>query len=638
MTSTITPFIVLIEQRRLKDLGLRILGTLLLLAALACAHTAHGQTLPNKISADLQAAMRSTSAPQVNWAKDFNSTRYFKVVLVSNSTDPDLTALRSAVLASGGSVYMRYVSAPALAVMLPLGQIGVIAARPDVTSIAPNRLTARTSSALEFATGAMNLRSYSAGSYTGLDGTGVGIAVLDSGVEKYHKSLLAADGKTLRVKAAVNMQNANNPTIMGFKDWAPGIDVSASLYPGSATMVKFEKGVDNLGTNRPDLYGHGSFVASIAAGRGSYQANDSSGIAPNANLVDVQVLNGSGVGQLSDVLAGIDWVIYHAKQYNIRIINLSLATDSTQSWQTDPLCIAVRAASAAGITVVVAGGNFGQTPTGAERFGTISSPGNDPTVITVGSVNTKGTAARSDDTVNHFSSRGPTRGAAIDANGVRRADNLLKPDLVAPGNKIVGELGTDASGAGGSWNYLARSYSVLSSPFGGANQPKLQTLMTLSGTSVAAPAVSGTVALMLQANPGLTPPLVKAILQYSAQPIAGANLLQQGAGLLNVDGAVKLARSLRSDIRTAVESGTMAAGASLLAANAALPLPSSSINGQTFNWSRIVYAGGNQILTGNALFTQFQPIWDPRIVWARGAARRATVETRLLLTLLLSKS
>ena len=194
MTSTITPFIVLIEQRRLKDLGLRILGTLLLVAALAWTHTAHGETLPNKISADLQAAMRLTGAPKVTWAKDFNGTRYFKVVLVSNSIDPDLTALRSAVLASGGSVYMRYVSAPALAVMLPIGQIGVVAARADVTSVAPNRLTARTSSALEFATGAMNLRTYSAGNYTGLDGTGVGIAVLDSGVEKHHKSLLAADG------------------------------------------------------------------------------------------------------------------------------------------------------------------------------------------------------------------------------------------------------------------------------------------------------------------------------------------------------------------------------------------------------------------------------------------------------------
>ena len=85
----------------------------------------------------------------------------------------------------------------------------------------------------------------------------------------------------------------------------------------------------------------------------------------------------------------------------------------------------------------------------------------------------------------------------------------------------------------------------------------------LSGTSISAPVVTGTVALMLQANPGLTPPLIKAILQYSAQPIAGANLLEQGAGLLNVDGAVRLAKALRTDIASAVAAGTISAGANL---------------------------------------------------------------------------
>ena len=88
--------------------------------------------------------------------------------------------------------------------------------------------------------------------------------------------------------------------------------------------------------------------------------------------------------------------------------------------------------------------------------------------------------------------------------------------------------------------------------------------MDLSGTSIASGTVSGAAAVLLQANPGLTPPLVKAILQYTAQPIAGANLLQQGAGLLNVDGALSLAGALRTDLASAIERGGIAAGASRL--------------------------------------------------------------------------
>ena len=100
---------------------------------------------------------------------------------------------------------------------------------------------------------------------------------------------------------------------------------------------------------------------------------------------------------------------------------------------------------AAGITVVAAAGNFGQSADGAQIYGTISSPGHEPSVITVGSANTKGTAARTDDSVNFFSSRGPTRGVVRRYGGVRQIDNLLKPDLVAPGNRMLGALATDSA-------------------------------------------------------------------------------------------------------------------------------------------------------------------------------------------------
>ncbi len=623
----LTLFIVLIE-RRLRRVPVVAMTALLLGTSLLGLRPAHAQIASSKIAADLQLAIAAPTTPRLSWAKDVGGIRMVKVLVISSGTDPDLVALRADVVARGGAVYFRYVSVAALSAMLPAHQVAAIAARSDVQGVSPNPLTARTASTLESITGALNtsVRTYSnATTYSGLDGTGVGIAVLDSGIEEHHSNMFGLDGKTTRVKAAIDFQKVGDATALGLKDWAAGVDASASLYPGSKTMANYEAKINSSANNRPDLFGHGTHVASVAAGRGYYQANDSTGIAPNANLFDVKVLDANGYGQMSDVIAAIDWVIYHAKEHNIRVMNLSLAADSTESWQTDPLARAARSAVAAGITVVVAAGNFGRDSNGAERFGTVSSPAHDPSVITVGSANTKGSAVRSDDSVNLFSSRGPTRGAYVDAAGVRRIDNLLKPDLVAPGNKIVGALATDKAGAGGSWNYLAKTYGELSTPYGGNGQNGKVALMNLSGTSIAAPAVAGTVALMLQANPGLTPPLIKAILQYSAQPIVGANLLQQGAGLVNVDGAVRLAQALRTDLKAAVEAGTITSATSLLAAGKTMPLTSSTINGQTFNWSRIVYAGGNQIVSGDALFTKFQPLYDHRLVWASNVARRHTV-------------
>src|SRR4029077_7176751 len=111
-----------------------------------------------------------------------------------------------------------------------------------------------------------------------------------------------------------------------------------------------------------DRYGHGTHVASVAAGSArSYGPTipDTTGIAPGASVYDVKVLDDSGAGTLSDALQGIQWVIYHAREYNIKVLNVSLAASSPETWLTDPLCVAVRSATAAGITVVVAAGNYG---------------------------------------------------------------------------------------------------------------------------------------------------------------------------------------------------------------------------------------------------------------------------------------
>jgi len=619
----LTRYIVLIESRVRAAFWALVAMSLLAMLCGPLAAQAQGNA-SNKVASDLREAMHSIAAPKHHWAKDLAGGRYVRALIVSSSADPELTDLRSHVLAVGGSVYMRYMSVSALSVLLPANRIDEIAQRRDVQSISPNRLTTRTASALEMATGAADLRSASSGP-AGLDGTGVGIAVLDSGVAASHRNFLDASGRSSRVVRAVDFQKAGDATS---RLWRPGIDVSASLYQGGDDgrgMSMFERLISADHSKIADPFGHGSHVASIAAGSGHYQSVDSTGVAPNANIFDVKVLDAAGNGELGDVLAGIDWVIYHAREHNIRVLNVSLASDSSESYITDPLCRAVRSAVASGITVVVAAGNYGKDANGAEVYGTISSPGNDPSVITVGSANTHGTPQRSDDSVNFFSSRGPTRGAYVDASGVSHVDNLLKPDLVAPGNKIVGVLASDRQGSVEGFSYLPRTFPGLAAPYGGTAQPKLKQLMNLSGTSVSAPVVSGAVALMLQANPGLTPPLVKAILQYSAQPIPDANLLQQGAGLLNVEGAVKLAGALRSDLASAIESGSIAAGAPMLAPGKTMPSPVSRINGADVPWSRIVFAGGSHVLSGPTLFDQYQSIYDPRLVWVRDSAQRYDV-------------
>jgi serine protease AprX len=435
-----------------------LLATLAVASAAACggawAQTTDAQAKA-KLAPDLVAAMHGTKVLNLPWLREVDGEVLVKVLVLARSDDASLAPLRQAVLAMGGTVYYNYLSIRGVSVMLPATRLLDLARRDDVESVSPNRPAMRTASLMRSTTGAVD-----AGRSTGsrLDGTGVGIAILDSGIAATHQNLWASrNGVKLysRIRDSVDMVKVGKG--VNSLGWSKQTDWSNQVQ---ATLggTRYDSALA-LGTlayeNHADPYGHGTHVASVAAGSGSYQSPDSTGVAPNADVYDVRVLDERGLGTVGDVIAGIDWVMQHSRLYNIRVMNLSLAAASGESFLTDPLARAARSASASGIVVVVAAGNAGKTADGREIFGAIGSPGHDPSVITVGASNPLATAARSDDIMTSFSSRGPTRGRTTLEGGELWIDNLVKPDLVAPGNRIVAALGADTVGFNRSWNRLA---------------------------------------------------------------------------------------------------------------------------------------------------------------------------------------
>ena len=364
----------------------------------------------------------------------------------------DLNALQADLRRSGVKHTERVPIAHGIAAELTPSLIGLFRTDPNVARIiydAPVQLsdTPFDPSALATAYPAVvSAVSAWANAVTPLTGQGVGVAVIDSGITAH-------------------------------PDVAGRVIVSQNFNPNV--------------TGTDDAYGHGTAVAGIIAGDGTASTGQYIGVAPQANLINLRVNDGSGAAPTSSIMNAVLWAVVNKNTFNIRVLNLSLQASVQESYRTSPIDAAVEYAWLKGIVVVVAAGNNG--PNSA-----LYAPANDPYVITVGATDDQGTVSRADDTLASFSSYGVTQ------------DGFSKPDFVAPGRHIITTLAPNSAFALNYPTFMVGSQYI-----------------QLSGTSIAAPVLSGVAALYIEHNPTVRPGQLKSVLLATAD---GLGFAGSGAG------------------------------------------------------------------------------------------------------------
>jgi serine protease AprX len=330
-------------------------------------------------------------------------------------------SLDQMVTSYGGSVKYRYDIIDGMAITMPDDEASRLSSLSNVAYVVPDGVVY---AQLDRAIPQIGADQVWASGYSG---KGVRVAVLDSGVDTSHPDI----GNGSKVVAWADFVNHNNSTPY-------------------------------------DDFGHGTFVSSVLAGTGAASGGKYVGVAPNASLVEAKVLNSTGVGHDSDIIYAIDWAIANGS----KVISMSFGGTTKSTYPNTPLYQAIDNAVNSGIIVVVAAGNSGP------GIMTITYPGDDPNVITVGEVNRS-------DALLVTSSRGPTRTFAV------------KPDVVNVGDNVV----------------AARA---IGTSFG---SPVSQYYTKLTGTSVSTAMTSGVVALILEKNPALTPAQAKNLLEKTAKPL-----------------------------------------------------------------------------------------------------------------------
>jgi len=472
----------------------------------------------------------------------------------------------------GAAIRSRLHAIRAVTMRIPESMLTELEQDPNVAYITPDRAVTMTSNPQpeQFASA---VQADIAASQYALNGTGIGVAVIDSGIASH--------------------PDLNNPS------GTSRVVYSQSFVAGDSSTS--------------DKFGHGTHVAGLIGGTGASSgaangyAATYAGMAPNVNLINLRVLDQNGLGTDSQVIAAIQQAISLKNNYNIRVINMSLGRPVFESYTLDPVDQAVEAAWKAGIVVVAAAGNTGRfLPTNG--FGTIGVPANDPAVITVGATMTEQTATRVDDKIASYSSKGPT---AI--------DHIVKPDLVAPGNRQA-----SLRVAGSTLDTLFPQYEVW--PSNGTSR-----YYVLSGTSMATPIVSGAVALMLQQTPSLTPDQVKARLmktawkgfgQYSSSSDSSGNfysneydLFTYGAGYLDIDAALG---------NTDLANGVALSQTAYFNSNGSVTVKNTSLDsnftGSSVVWGATSVVWGNSVVWGSNLLSASSVVWgSTSVVWGSNA-------------------
>ena len=342
-----------------------------------------------------------------------------------------------------------------------------------------------------------------------LQGQGIGVAVVDSGIQT-QQDLYTSTGQN-RLVASVAFNNGYNTSVF-------------------------------------DGYGHGNHVAGIIGGNGGRSGGAYMGVAPMVNLINVKVSDDQGASTTSNVVSGLQWIYENKDRYNIRVVNISLNSSAAASYHTDPLDAAVEILWFNKIVVVVSSGNVGKNA--------LYPPANDPFVITVGAVDDRGTASTTDDVLAKYSGYGTTE------------SGYAKPDLVAPGSNLISLMANrDAA--------LVKAHPV--NVVDAANG-----YFRMSGTSMAAPVVTGAVALLLQDEPNLTPDQVKYRLRATARPFDQAQ--RAGAGYLDVNAAV---------LGATTQSANTGIPASKMLWTGSTPLQWNSANWNSANWNTANWSTAN---------------------------------------------